>query len=106
MKCKNCGNDIEFKYYSALTKEHIKYCKNRHEEIPNILINVYKDYKKFYACEKCNEPIDYKDMPIKMFFRWLQDSSNAGDSRETSGKALLRYFELDKLLELKKDVGD
>lgn len=40
----------------------------------------------------------YKDMPIDMFLRWLEFSSDVGDSREISGKALIRYFELDKLL--------
>lgn len=106
MKCKKCGNDITLGYYSALTEQHIKYYQNRHDDIPPLLLNEYRDYKRFYACNKCNEPIDCKDMPIEMFFRWLQDSSEAGDSREASGKALIRYFELDKLLELKKDAGD
>ena len=106
LKCKKCGNDIKLSYYSALTKEYIKCYQNRHGEIPSLLLNEYRGYKRFYACEKCNEPIDFKDMPLEMFFRWLEDSSEAGDSREVSGNALIRYFELDKLLESKKGAGD
>lgn len=98
MKCKKCGNDVELNHYGALTKEHIKCFKNRGEPVPLILSNVYKNHHRFYGCEKCGEPIDYKDMPIDMFFTWLQYSSEAGDSREDSGKALIRYFDLDKLL--------
>ena len=105
MKCKKCGTDIGFSYYSGLTKEHIKCYQNRHENIPSLLLSEYKDYKRFYACEKCNEPIDFTDMSIEMFFRWIRDSSDAGDSREASGKALIRYFELDKLLKLKRKRG-
>lgn len=106
MKCKKCGNNLDLYYYSSLTKEHIKCYQNRNEEVPPVLTTVYKNHNRFYGCEKCNEPIDYKDMPIDMFFNWLQYSSEAGDSREISGKALIRYFELDKLLEPKKETGD
>jgi len=106
LKCKKCGNDIKLSYYGALTKEHINCCQNRNESVPPVLTGVYKDHFRFYGCEKCGEPIDYKDMPMDMFFNWLQYSSEAGDSRETSSKALIRYFELDKLLEPKKDAGD
>lgn len=106
MKCKKCGNDIKLNYYGALPKEYINCCQNRNESVQPVLTSVYKDHFRFYGCEKCGEPIDYKDMPIDLFFNWLQYSSEAGDSRETSGKALIRYFELDKLLESKKDAGD
>lgn len=98
MKCKKCGNDIRFNYYTGLTKEHIECYQNRNEDIPSLLLSEYKDYKRFYACEKCDEPIDFTDMSIEMFFMWLKDSSNAGDSSETSGKALIRYFHLNELL--------
>lgn len=107
MKCKKCGNDNKlWEHCYGLTKEHIKYYQNQNENIPKLLTTIYKDYKRFCFCGKCNEPFDYKDMPMDMFFRWLQDSSEAGDSREVFGKALIRYFELDKLLESKKDAGD
>ncbi len=106
MKCNKCGHDIELYHYSALTKEHIKCFVNRNEPVPSILTDVYKNHHRFFGCEKCGEPIDYKNMPMEMFFSWLQYSSEAGDSREASGKALIRYFHLDKLLELKKEAGD
>jgi len=106
LKCKKCGNDINLNYYGALTKEHIKCYQNRNESVPLVLTSTYKDHYRFYGCEKCGEPIDYIDMPMDMFFRWLQYSSDAGDSREASGKALIRYFGLDKLLESKKEAGD
>lgn len=106
MKCKKCGNDLEYHHYGALVSETIKCYKNRKEPIPELLTTSYKDYHRYYGCEKCGEPIDYKDMPIDMFFGWLEYSAEAGDSREASGKALIRYFEFDKLLKLKKDAGD
>lgn len=98
MICKKCGHNIEHPNCSCLTKSLIEYYKNK--ETPSVLTDVYKHHNRVYCCENCNEPIDYNyiDMPLNIFFNWLKDSSICGDTREVSGKALIRYFELDKML--------
>ena len=106
MICKKCGKEVDRNHYSGLVESHINFYKMNRKEIPTLLLNEYKNHHRFFGCKNCNQPIDYKDMPMEMFFRWLKASSDDGDSRETSSKALIRYFELDKLLELKKGAGD
>lgn len=105
-KCKkkiNAGNCL---YAQKRNYAELILLKELGEKVPNILLDTYKDCHAVPLCESCNYPIDYVNMPMEMFFEWLKHSSEKGDSRETSGKALIRYFELDKLLELKKEVGD
>lgn len=80
--------------------------KNEGEKVPYSLLTTYKDFNGVLLCKNCEEPIDYMDMPLEMFFNWLEFSSEKGDSRKATGKALIRYFHLDELLELKKDEGD
>lgn len=106
MKCEKCGCNNEYNHVSCLTQEYIKSNNNTDKEVPEILTTLYRDHKRVYCCENCMEPIDYQDMPLRMFFNWLENSSNAGDSHEDSGKALIRYFKLDKLLGLQLKDGD
>lgn len=106
MKCKKCGEEINNNYYSCSTTKYLDYYKKGNSEVPEILSMICNEHHKICFCEKCKEFIDYKDMPIDMFLDWLCYSSESGDSRMASGKAFVRYFELDKLLEPKKDAGD
>lgn len=99
MICKKCGKEIKvYDYISGSVESYKKYCKENDKKISNVILTKYKGYHRFFYCKNCNEPIDYKDMSIEMFFTWLKYSSESGDSHEQSGKAIIRYFELDKLL--------
>lgn len=108
MICKKCGKEIDSNYYRATKKSHNELMKLKNDgiAIPNSLFTTYKDYHGILLCENCDEPVEYIDTPLQMFFEWLKFSSEKGDTHEASGKAIIRYFELDKLLELKKDAGD
>ena len=108
MICKNCGKEIDTNYYYGIKNSHKKLMafKNKGIEIPESLLTTYKENHAVLLCGNCDGVLDYKDMPMEIFFNWLERSSEAGDPREISGKALIRYFELDKLLEPRKDAGD
>ena len=109
MICKNCGKEIDNNnYYLASKKSHEELIKLKNDglDIPCSLLNTYKDHHGVLLCKNCNEPIEYIDIPVKIFFKWLEFSSEQGDTHKASGKAIFKYFELNKLLELKKDAGD
>lgn len=73
--------------YSCATRSLIEYYKNK--KIPSVLTGIYKCHSRVYCCENCNEPIDYIDIQIDDFFKWLECSSGYGDTHEVSGKALI-----------------
>ena len=96
MKCKKCEHEIDMCHY-AKTRELIQCYKNRKETPPLFLLRHYTNVTYTALCDNCSEPIDYVDLPMESFLNWLNFSSKAGDSRLTSGKAIIRYFGLDKV---------
>lgn len=99
MKCKKCGNISEYIESRYIVKEG-SFLSNG-ESIPEN----YRGLSYVPCCNKCGEPYeDFLDLSTDDFFSLLNDKNN--DNRLAKGKALIRYFELDKLLESKKDVGD
>ena len=97
LKCKKCGHEIDRCHYTK-TNQLIQCYKNRKENPPSFLLHYYADLNYVALCNNCSEPIDYIDLPMEIFFNWLRLSSKAGDSRSASGKAIIRYFEVEKLL--------
>ena len=97
MKCINCGNN-----------ELWNFTKYKIDSIPTDSIpDYYKGYTWVPQCGKCGFIPDYKDLSTDDFFNWLNTcDEDKKTSENLKGKALIRYFELDKLLESKKDVGD
>lgn len=99
MKCKKCGNISEYIESRYIVKEGSFFSNG--QPIPEN----YRGLSYVPCCDKCGEPHeDYLDLSTKEFFSLLNDNNN--DNRLSKGKAIIRYFELDKLLESKKDVGD
>jgi len=94
LKCKNCGKIIENPSHSS-SVEGLK-VKFEHEQgyIPEILLKMYDGLHIAYNCDHCCYPLDYKDLSMENFFQWLQYSSEHGDSRKDSFKAILRYFDV------------
>ena len=73
-------------------------------EIPVPVPVIYNGYTDIPICGKCNTVIDYKDLPVERFLEWLDDCTGGkNDTENLKGKALIRYFGLDKLLETKKE---
>lgn len=101
MKCKKCGNISKYIESRYVVKAGQSFFSNG-KSIPQD----YYGFTYIPCCTKCGEPFqDYKDLSTTEFFSWLQGMDETVD-RELKGKALIRYFELDKLLEIKKDAGD
>lgn len=101
MKCEKCGNISGYIESRYVVKAGQSLFSNG-SSIPQS----YYGFTHIPCCEKCGAPFqDYKNLSTSEFFSWLQGMDETVD-RELKGKALIRYFELDKLLELKKDAGD
>lgn len=102
MQCKNCFKEVEkWDIIQYIVKPNQKFFSNS-MAIPSI----YYGYTRIPACSQCGAIIDYKNLSGEKFFNWLNGMDDNEVSKYLKGKALIRYFELDKLLELKKDVGD
>lgn len=101
MKCKKCGNEEKFPYNRYIVKAGQTNFSNG--------TSIPKEYIGFTLiphCEKCGEPFeDYINFSADYFMNWMTGMDETV-SRKLKGKALIRYFELDKLLEPKKDTGD
>ena len=98
MKCKKCGHEEVFNHMSYRVNPEEKFFSDG-KPIPENYIG----FSNIPCCEKCGEPYDdYIDLPVQDFLFWLDDAPN----RITKGKAVIRYFGLDELLELKKNAGD
>lgn len=95
IQCKNCGKIVKFPSLSCNVSDRIEQYKLKNEKVPEILSDTYKNFHKVYICEDCRYPFDYKDFSMRNFFSWLMYSSDAGDSRSASIKAVTRYFGLD-----------
>lgn len=101
MKCEKCGNISGYIESRYVVKAGQSFFSNG-LSIPQS----YYGFTHIPCCEKCGEPFqDYKNLSTSEFFNWLQGMDETVD-RELKGRALIRYFELNKLLEPKKDVGD
>ena len=101
MKCEKCGNISEYIESRYVIKTGQSLFING-LSIPQS----YYGFTHIPCCEKCGEPFqDYKNLSTAEFFNWLQGMDETVD-RKLKGKALIRYFELDKLLKLEKDAGD
>jgi len=96
-KCKKCGYESEHSYHT------IKSDKKTYFESMNIP-EIYKGYFCIPYCEKCGEIIDYLDLDQYSFWRWLEHIDNEKADRKLKGKAIIRYFHLDELLN--KNIGD
>ncbi len=93
LKCKNCGKVVERpSHFSPVEGLKIKF-KFEQGYIPEILSKTYDGLHITYNCDCCLYPFDYKDLSMEDFFSWLQYSSEHGDSRKDSFKAILRYFD-------------
>ena len=92
--CKNCGKVIESPSHSS----HVERLKAKFEfeqgYIPEILKTIYDRLHIAYNCDCCGYPFDYKDLSMEDFWGWLKYSSEHGDSRKDSFKAILRYFDM------------
>lgn len=100
MKCKKCNSDNKYILSRYVVKPNQEFFSNG-QSIPTN----YKGFSYIPYCEKCGEPYeDYIDLPVHEFLNLLDDNNYT--NRMAKGKALIRYFELDKLLELKKEEGD
>lgn len=102
MICKNCGKEITWDLLTCRINQSQKFLSNS-IDIPEI----YNGYTDILVCGKCYTVIDYKDLPVERFLGWLNNClGEQKDSENLKGKALIRYFGLDKLLGEKKDAGD
>ncbi len=91
MKCEKCGNISGYIESRYVVKAGQSFFSNG-SSIPQS----YYGFTHIPCCE---------NLSTSEFFSWLQGMDETVD-RELKDKALIRYFELDKLLELKKDAGD
>ena len=100
MKCKNCGNK-----YTHTTSRYVVKAGQAFFSNGQTIPEKYRGLSYIPYCEKCGKPYeDYIDLPTHDFLNLLDDNSTT--NRMAKGKALTRYFGLDELLELKKDIGD
>lgn len=100
MRCKKCGYESTYDMNRYVVKAGQAFFSNG-QPIPE----KYRGLTYIPCCEKCGEPYeDYIDLPMQEFLSLLDDDNTT--NRLAKGKALIRYFGLDKLLELKKDAGD
>ena len=98
MKCKKCGHEEVFNHMSYRVNPEEKFFSDG-KPIPENYIG----FSYIPCCEKCGEPYDdYIDLPVQCFLSRLEDVKD----RTIRCKALIRYFGLDELLELKKNTGD
>lgn len=101
MKCKKCGHEESFLYDRYIVK-----AGQRHFSNGTLIPKEYIGFTLIPHCKKCGEPFeDYVNFSTDYFMKWLTDMDETVD-RKLKGKALIRYFELDKLLDPKKDAGD
>lgn len=97
MKCKKCGYVSKYIESRYIVSEGSFFSNG--QSIPE----KYKGFSHVPCCDKCGEPSnDYLDLSIEEFFNLIKDNSE----RKVSGKALIRYFELDKLLSSQSKGGD
>lgn len=100
MKCKRCSSENKYISSRYVVKPNQEFFSNG-QPIPL----KYKGFSYIPYCEKCGEPYDdYINLTVNDFLSLLDDNSSL--NRSSKGKAIIRYFELDKLLEPKKDAGD
>lgn len=99
MVCKKCNQVIDGDCFYIVTAKQ-SFLRNG-----NPLPEIYYGFNRIPCCKKCGEVIDYKDLPSEKFWTWLTYMDETV-SRELKGKALIRYFDLDKLIGLRKEVGD
>jgi len=97
--CKKCNQVVDGDCFYTIPVEQ-RFLRNG-----NPLPEIYSGFNRIPCCKKCGEVIDYKDLPSEKFWTWFTYLDESV-SRELKGKALIRYFQLDDLLGIKKDVGD
>lgn len=109
MKCKKCGKDLDRFYYLRC------HLPTNEEDIPENLFEMLcgdvsetpsdkdSDYYFNYYCDNCHEPIPFMDMTSEMFCHWLKITNDLVGDPTLRGKALIKYFGLDKLLGKERD---
>lgn len=98
MKCRNCG------YENTITRTSYEVTPGQ-VFFPNgdVIPRAFWGFEYIPCCEKCGTPYnDYIDFSTEDFLYLLKDNSD----RVIKGKALIRYFELDKLLGQQSKDGD
>lgn len=93
MICKKCGenNDIGVSYF-FVNKENNSSIQQKN--IPDI----YKNYPVIPQCKKCFYPLDYKNLSLHEFWKWLNLVSMNEDVYNIKGEALVRYFGIKEIL--------
>lgn len=101
MKCKKCSYKEAFPHNRYIVKAGQT---NFSDGTP--IPKEYIGFTDIPYCEKSGEPYeDYINFSTNYFMNWLINMDESVN-RKLKGKALIRYFELDKLLEPNKDAGD
>lgn len=92
MKCKNCGYENITTHTSYKVTPGQAFFSNG-----DVIPRAFWGFEYIPCCEKCGRPWeDYMELSTEDFFCLLNNKTD----RKVKGKALIRYFELDKLLNL------
>lgn len=99
MKCKNCGYESITTHTSHKVTPGQVFFSNG-----NVIPKAFWGFRHIPCCEKCGKSLeDYMELSTDNFLSLLKDDAD----RNVKGKALIRYFELDKLLNLQSnEEGD